>query len=219
MAIDILFKTLYNTHEHIHDEVDRHSVEQEGGAMSETTSIRRIIIFTVIVISVFTLGVADQFTGWEFGFFIFYFIPIALTAWMLGLRHSIGISVLSAIVWFFSDYYSGRHYSHALYGYWNAVIRLMAFLAVSFSTSYYQLFRRERIVSNELKEALNSVKTLRGLIPICASCKKIRDDEGYWKQVEEYIGTHSEARFSHGLCPDCLKKYREEAGLVRKEPK
>ena len=59
----------------------------------------------------------------------------------------------------------------------------------------------------ELQEALSKVKTLSGLLPICASCKKIRDDKGYWHQVGEYIRSHSEADFSHGLCPDCLKKY------------
>jgi PAS domain S-box-containing protein len=64
---------------------------------------------------------------------------------------------------------------------------------------------RERMI-DELKESLASVKTLRGLIPICASCKKIRDDKGYWSQVEVYVRDHSEAEFSHGICPDCMKK-------------
>jgi hypothetical protein len=58
----------------------------------------------------------------------------------------------------------------------------------------------------ELQEALSKVKTLSGLLPICASCKKIRDDKGYWNQIETYIGAHSEAEFSHGICPDCLIK-------------
>ena len=57
----------------------------------------------------------------------------------------------------------------------------------------------------ELEEALKKVKTLTGLLPICASCKKIRDDQGYWQQVESYLSKHSEAEFSHGICPDCLK--------------
>ena len=47
--------------------------------------------------------------------------------------------------------------------------------------------------------------TLSGLLPICASCKKVRDDGGYWNQIEEYISAHSEAEFSHGVCPDCFK--------------
>jgi hypothetical protein len=54
-----------------------------------------------------------------------------------------------------------------------------------------------------LNKALNEVKVLRGLVPICAKCKQIRDDQGYWRQIEEYLREHSEAEFSHGLCPKC----------------
>jgi len=64
----------------------------------------------------------------------------------------------------------------------------------------------------QLQEALASIKTLRGLVPICANCKKIRDDMGYWQQLEEYISQHSEAQFTHGICPECMAKlygYRE----------
>ena len=71
--------------------------------------------------------------------------------------------------------------------------------------------RKEREVqlrrsNEELQRALREVKVLRGLIPICASCKKIRNDGGFWQQLEEYIGEHSEAAFSHGICQPCLKK-------------
>jgi PAS domain-containing protein len=62
----------------------------------------------------------------------------------------------------------------------------------------------------ELREALSQVKKLSGLLPICASCKKIRDDKGYWQQIEGYIRDHSEAEFSHGLCPECAKKLYPE---------
>jgi sigma-B regulation protein RsbU (phosphoserine phosphatase) len=64
---------------------------------------------------------------------------------------------------------------------------------------------RERLIG-ELQEALAKVKLLSGLLPICASCKKIREGDGYWTQVESYIHEHSEAEFSHGLCPECAKK-------------
>jgi PAS domain S-box-containing protein len=68
---------------------------------------------------------------------------------------------------------------------------------------------RERLIA-ELKEALASVKVLRGLLPICSCCKMIRDDGGYWQQIETYIRDHSEAEFTHGLCPECLERYYEE---------
>ncbi len=70
--------------------------------------------------------------------------------------------------------------------------------------------QKQRLLIRELRESLDNVKTLSGFIPICASCKKIRDDEGYWEQVESYISHHSGARFSHGICPDCAKKIYPE---------
>jgi CheY-like chemotaxis protein len=59
----------------------------------------------------------------------------------------------------------------------------------------------------ELQEAFDQIKTLEGIVPICMYCKKIRDDQNFWQQVETYIGEHSKAEFTHGLCPDCLEKY------------
>ena len=64
---------------------------------------------------------------------------------------------------------------------------------------------REKLIT-ELRDTLLQVNTLSGLLPICASCKKIRDDEGYWNQIEGYISEHSEAQFSHSICPECAKK-------------
>lgn len=62
----------------------------------------------------------------------------------------------------------------------------------------------------ELQGALAKVKTLNGLLPICASCKKIRDDSGYWNRIESYIGKHADVQFSHGICPDCARKLYPE---------
>ncbi|MBU1068915.1 PAS domain S-box protein [Myxococcota bacterium] len=71
---------------------------------------------------------------------------------------------------------------------------------------------RERLVG-ELTQALSEVKKLSGLLPICANCKKIRDDQGYWSQVETYIGKHTNAQFSHGICPDCAAQLYPEYEL------
>jgi hypothetical protein len=60
---------------------------------------------------------------------------------------------------------------------------------------------------DKLQQALSEVETLRGLLPICASCKKIRDDKGYWNHIEAYLGTHAHAEFTHTMCPECAKQY------------
>ena len=62
----------------------------------------------------------------------------------------------------------------------------------------------------KLRKAMKEIKTLSGLLPICAACKKIRDDKGYWNQIESYIQQHSDAQFSHGICPDCARKMFNE---------
>jgi phosphoserine phosphatase RsbU/P len=62
----------------------------------------------------------------------------------------------------------------------------------------------------ELEAALAQIRTLQGMLPICATCKKIRDDEGYWHQVESYVSAHSGAVFTHGICPDCLAQMNAE---------
>jgi PAS domain S-box-containing protein len=67
--------------------------------------------------------------------------------------------------------------------------------------------------NHELREALESIKTLSGLLPICGSCKKVRDDKGYWNQIETYIANRTDASFSHGLCPECSIKFLEQGGL------
>jgi PAS domain S-box-containing protein len=71
---------------------------------------------------------------------------------------------------------------------------------------------REKIIS-ELQKALKGVKQLSGLLPICSHCKKVRDDKGYWNQIEAYIAIHSEAAFSHGICPECAQEYYPDMDL------
>jgi hypothetical protein len=66
--------------------------------------------------------------------------------------------------------------------------------------------QQRKMILIEREKALDEIKILRGLLPICASCKKIKDDEGYWIQIEGYIKNHSEAEFTHGICPDCVEK-------------
>jgi C4-dicarboxylate-specific signal transduction histidine kinase len=64
--------------------------------------------------------------------------------------------------------------------------------------------------TEDLQLAQSKIKILNGFLPICSNCKKIRDDKGYWNQIESYIRDHSEAEFSHGICPDCVKKLYPE---------
>jgi hypothetical protein len=86
-----------------------------------------------------------------------------------------------------------------------SILTLATYLGLlTFLTYCFILFRRR------LDQAIASVKTLSGLLPICASCKRIRDDQGYWSQIESYLKRHTEAEFSHGICPECVVRLYPE---------
>ncbi len=92
--------------------------------------------------------------------------------------------------------------------YLNLALAIAPVLALSIS-NVRNLEEKEQLIL-ELQDALAKVKTLSGLLPICASCKKIRDDQGYWNRIESYIGKHADVEFSHGICPECARKLYPE---------
>jgi hypothetical protein len=91
------------------------------------------------------------------------------------------------------------------------LVLLLTGVSLALLLARYRLKHRSeaqlRSQAEELRAALDRVQTLRGLLPICASCKNIRDDNGYWTQVEAYVGAHSAAEFTHSLCPNCVDRY------------
>lgn len=99
------------------------------------------------------------------------------------------------------------------------LVTMLCVVAIAYGFEHFrELYRlgmeQER---SRLQRALEQVKTLSGLLPICSGCKKIRDDQGYWNQLESYLDLHTDVRFSHGLCPDCIKElfpgYEDEPDL------
>ncbi len=88
---------------------------------------------------------------------------------------------------------------------------MFMFAGIYFISPIFESIRKEEkereIMVRDLEEALANVKTLKGLLPICASCKKIRDDKGYWNKLETYIGLRTDAEFSHSICPECQEKF------------
>ena len=94
-----------------------------------------------------------------------------------------------------------------------SIVSILSFGLESSRLRYYEELNREK---KKLEKALAEVKTLQGLLPICASCKRIRDDKGYWNQIESCIHKHSEAEFSHGICPECAKELYPELQISSK---
>jgi hypothetical protein len=179
--------------------------------MKDNPFFKHKSILIVLFLSVLALGFADYGTGYEFSFFGFYFIPIAIAAWKISPTSSYLISILSSMAWLVCDYYSSRSYSSLIFRYWNLTMRFASFLIIAYTISKIRFFlSKEREISNE---RLGQIKTLSGLLPICASCKKIRDDTGYWERVEEYLSKYTDLEFTHGLCQDCVDKLLKEAGI------
>lgn len=105
---------------------------------------------------------------------------------------------------------------------WMRSLTVCLFIGFGFFAQSVVNFRKraeegQKQLVSELQEALAKVKTLSGLLPICASCKKIRDDKGYWSQIEAYISSHSQAEFTHSICPECAKKLYPDSKMENEE--
>ncbi len=94
---------------------------------------------------------------------------------------------------------------------WMRIPPAVLTIALVFFIRYFMIRQKKTIV--KLEKALSEVDTLSGLLPICAWCKKIRDDKGYWKEVESYLGEHAGTEFTHGMCPECHERQLKEHNL------
>lgn len=100
-----------------------------------------------------------------------------------------------------------------------AILKQVAEIERELTSARDEIERRKKAeaerdqVIEELRQALSEVKTLQGFLPICSICKKVRDDQGYWNQIESYIRDRSDAEFSHGICPDCIKTHYPDVDI------
>jgi hypothetical protein len=147
-----------------------------------------------------------------------YIAVVLFSLWSPHRNFTLGVAVLASILTIIGFFYSppGGELWQVL------VNRGLALFAV-WVTAWLGLQRkiteerREKAVQQREK-ALEELKILRGFLAICASCKKIRDDAGYWKQLETYIREHSEADFSHSICPECAQKFYPDFSLEEEPP-
>ena len=171
----------------------------------------RVLVILSGICVVVLLGAVDWATGYEISFSIFYLAPICFVAWYAGRQAGLILALMGAAVWLAADVAAGHPFGHFLIPFWNAVVRLGFYvITVLILHRLHRFLDEQARLIRELQEARDEVKALGGLIPICAWCKKIRDDEGYWQQVETYITEHTEASFTHSICPECKAKWNEE---------
>lgn len=186
------------------DAESKHGGEAGGIAQPRMSAVgvAGILAFVALV------SVVDYAGGYEMDVFVFYFLPVAVAAWGGNRFLAYVIAVLCAAAWLTADRMSGHIYVNATNLWWNAGVRLLSFLIIGHDVARiragYEIERQAK------RKAVSELRAMQGLLPICASCKKIRDDQGYWRQLEHFIESHSEARFTHGLCKACADKMIRE---------
>jgi len=164
-------------------------------------------IWIIALLLNFIIGFLDYVTGYEIRMEVFYLVPISLISWFISRNAGFIMSVVSMATSTYANIFAGKAIESYLTETWNILVNFGFFLVVVYLVSEEKIISvNNETLINKLKKALDEVKTLTGLLPICSSCKKICDDHGYWKQIELYIGEHTDAEFSHGLCPECRKK-------------
>lgn len=157
------------------------------------------------------IGYFDYVTGTDIGLSVFYLIPIILVVWMSGTMPGLFMAAIALVTMSATDHASGTVFPSLLIEIWNDLVHLTFFVVIIFLVSRLkaEMDERSRLIG-ELRDALAEVRTLSGLLPICAWCKNIRDDKGYWNRVESYIEKRTGAEFTHGICPECARKVYPE---------
>jgi len=152
------------------------------------------------------IGAGDYVTGTEYSFLLFYLIPVTVISWNVGRSAGYFTALLATITWTVVDYFGRPSLTLSLVT-WSIVIQFILFNVFAYIISQIrEIMNDYQQLNDELEDALAEVKRLSGFLPVCSWCKRIRDERGRWQQMEAYIAQHSEADFSHGICPDCAKK-------------
>jgi hypothetical protein len=143
----------------------------------------------------------------------FYLVPIALISLRSDRKVGVLVAAVSGAAWVYLDYEHRIVSGMKLWpDVWNVMIRVGVFVLFALILSRIKRdIMKELQLNTELQAALDEVKQLSGLLPICAWCKRIRDEGGNWEPIETYITVHSEADFTHGICPDCARRYHPNA--------
>jgi len=168
------------------------------------------------IVCIGALGVLDVLTGQETSSAPFYVPVVGVLAWRDGRSAMLVAVVLAGLVGLIADHLVSEpllsfetSYSHPAVPWWNAVSRVVVYLVVGLSISKVRAANhRKDQTLEDLRTALNQVRTLEGLLPICAWCKRIRDDEhgGEWIGIEQYLTRKTQAEFTHGICGKCMSQ-------------
>jgi hypothetical protein len=185
--------------------------------MSLSAKYRACKVLPASLLCLALVSYADYVTGNDMLFFLFYYVPVALCAWYLGWRSTLGMAVISGISWFAVDWLSGPHYSQEAIRYWNSVICFVAFALMGLvlyrlreALSGQQRAQAElaRAYDELARSAEEVCKLQSGLQVVCAWTKRIRVD-GQWMPFDKFLAEKLHISVSHGLSPEALEHVRK----------
>ena len=187
--------------------------------MSQTDIMNRLRVMLVSLTVQAVVGFADYITGAELHLDVFYFIPIAITAWYLRRSDVIISAIVGALTWGYADIRGGHHYSNLVYWYWNILVSLSSLLILGLAVKALRdILKKKEAARQELLKALTElrqssaeVQRLQGEFQvICAWTKRIRVEDK-WMTIEEFLRDHLHIKLSHGMSPEAKAKLAREA--------
>lgn len=167
---------------------------------------RKYKITVGILLALLTV-LLDYWTGFGYRMKIFYLVPISYVTWYVGKMYGSAFSIAAVMTMLNPRMASGTNSDGVTAIIWNMAAYFAFFVIVILLLSKLRstMQQLEGFIT-KMQNALNAVQELSGILPICANCKKIRDDEGYWHDVDVYISRHTKAEFTHGICAECANK-------------
>ncbi len=145
-----------------------------------------------------------------------YFFPVGWAAWVGGVRWGAAATFAASAANGIAGYATSPVYDQIGYRIWTIVNDLVIYgFLVGLVNRFHKVFDAQKAATEALQQALDEVRTLECLLPVCAWCKRVRDDKGYWGQIESYLTKHHGTLLSHGICPECAEASRREVGLVK----
>jgi hypothetical protein len=170
------------------------------------SSLRKRYHIIIGLLLTMAIGYVDYVTGYELRLELFYLLPIAYATWFVGQRVGIMFSVLSIVTTEYSDIIAGKKYSNISIEFWNGAMYFIFYVSVTLLLKLRKTLQQRESLIDELDRALSQNEELSALLPVCAGCKKFRDDQEYRQTVEAYVRQHVDADRSRSLCKECAAK-------------
>jgi hypothetical protein len=169
-------------------------------------SLRKRYHIVIGLLLTMAIGYVDYVTGYELRMELFYLLPISYATWFVGQRIGIMFSVIAIITTEYSDILAGKKYTNISIEFLNGAMYFVFYVIVTLLLKLRKTLQQRESLIAELDRALNQNEELNAMLPVCANCKKFRNDQEYRQTVESYISRHAGAEYSRSLCKECAAK-------------